>query len=152
MLILYFSTGWQIFYVGDGLIFYWDSTTKACVTAADPIDSDGNMHSFMRTMSCRDIKISFVSQCRIFLVVQYMKTQLFTFWITLWQSYVTVVCALLTCVQSQNGREIYTSWHWCKSHSSAARMMSETLSVVSWAMPTYWDMSWLNCSWNFFAQ
>ena len=42
VLLLHFSTGRQIFYSG-GLIFYVFSTgKKACVTAADLIDSDEN--------------------------------------------------------------------------------------------------------------
>ena len=81
---MHFSTWRQIFYAG-GLIFYGDSTgTKACVTAADLIDSDENMHCFMRPLSSCDIKISVVSQCRILMVVQYTNTQLFAFffWLT----------------------------------------------------------------------
>ena len=46
--------------------------TKACVTAADFIDSDGNMHCFMQPLSSCDVKISFVSQCMILGPVQYM--------------------------------------------------------------------------------
>ena len=73
----------QIFYIG-GLIFYINSTgTKACVTAADLIDSDENLHCFTRPLSSCDIKISVVSQCRILVAVQYMKTQLFTFFLRL---------------------------------------------------------------------
>ena len=60
----------QIFYL-RGLIFYGDSMgTKACVTAADLIDSDGDLHCFMLHLSNCNIKISVVSQCRILVAVQ----------------------------------------------------------------------------------
>ena len=76
MLLLHFSTGRQIFYV-SGLIFYGICTgTKARVTAADLIDLDGNMNCFMWPMSSCNNKTSDVSQCRILVAVQYMKTQL----------------------------------------------------------------------------
>ena len=71
--ILHFSAGSQIFYAG-GLIFYRDPTgTKACVTAADLIVLDGNIHCFMLPSSSCNIKISVVSQCRILMPVYYMK-------------------------------------------------------------------------------
>ena len=74
-----FSTGRQIFYIG-GLLFYINSTeTKACVTAADLIDSGENLHCFTLPLSSYYIKISVVSQCRIIVAVQYMNTQLFAF-------------------------------------------------------------------------
>ena len=48
--VVEFSTRRQIFYVG-GLIFYRDPMgTKACITAADLIDSDGNLHCFMQDL------------------------------------------------------------------------------------------------------
>ena len=37
---------------------------KGCVTAADLIDSDENLHCFTRPLSSCNIKISVVSQCR----------------------------------------------------------------------------------------
>ena len=80
-LILHFSTGRQIlvFYIG-GLIFYRDTKgTKACVTAADLIESDVNMHCFLHPLRSSDIKISVLSQCRILLAVQYMNTLLLAF-------------------------------------------------------------------------
>ena len=54
---------------------------KACITAADLIDSNGNLHCFTRPLSSCDIKISVVSQCRILVAVQYMNTQLFAFFL-----------------------------------------------------------------------
>ena len=76
---MHFSTGRQIFYIGD-LIFYGDYTgTKAFVTAADLIEGDGNLHCFMPPLSSCEIKISVVSQCRILVAVQYMNTQEFAF-------------------------------------------------------------------------
>ena len=46
--------------------------TKACVMAADFIDSDEKIHDFIRPLSC-DIKISVLSQCRILVAVHSMK-------------------------------------------------------------------------------
>ena len=65
MFLLHFSTGRQfqveIFYV-VGLIFYSFSTgTKACVAAADLIDSNENLHCFMWPLSSCYIKISVAS-------------------------------------------------------------------------------------------
>ena len=55
---MHISTGRQIFYIG-GLIFFINSTgTKACVTAADLIDSDEKLNCFTRPLSSCDIKIS----------------------------------------------------------------------------------------------
>ena len=68
-------------YVG-GLIFYIDPAgTKTCVTAADLIDLDGNMHCFMLPFkfSIFNIKISVVSKCEILVTVHFMNTQLFAF-------------------------------------------------------------------------
>ena len=49
--VIAFSTGRQIFYVG-GLIFSRDAEeTRACVTASDLIDLDGNMHCFTLPLS-----------------------------------------------------------------------------------------------------
>ena len=65
-LLLRFAAGLrrQISYTG-GLIFYvFSMGTKACVTAADLIDSDESLHCFMLPLSSCDIKISVVSQCR----------------------------------------------------------------------------------------
>ena len=71
-----------MFYV-VGLNFYAFSTgTKACVTAADLIDSDENLHCFTLPLSSCNIKISVVSQCRILVAVQYMNTQLFAFFLS----------------------------------------------------------------------
>ena len=51
-----------MFYVG-GLMFYAFSTgTKACVPAADLIDSDENLNCYTRPLSSCDIKISVVFQ------------------------------------------------------------------------------------------
>ena len=75
--IIFFVTGSQIFYIG-GLIFYaFSKGTKACVTAADLMDLDENLHCITRPLSSCDIKISVVSQCRIIVAVQYMSTGLF---------------------------------------------------------------------------
>ena len=47
ILILHFSTGRQIFCIG-GLIFYTFSMgTKTCVTSADLIDLDKDLHCIM---------------------------------------------------------------------------------------------------------
>ena len=56
--------------------------TKVCVTAADLIDLDGNIHCFMLPLSSCYIKLSVVSQCRTLVAVQYMNTQLFTFFVS----------------------------------------------------------------------
>ena len=65
------------------LTFYALSTgTKACVTGADLVDLDENLHSFTLPLSSYNIKISVVSHCRILVAVQYMNTQLFTFFLT----------------------------------------------------------------------
>ena len=72
--------------------FYRDfMVTKACATAANLIDSDGNLHCFMWTLSSYDIEISVVSQGRILVAVQYMNTQLFVF------SFSTDILHLLDC-------------------------------------------------------
>ena len=47
MLLLYFSTGRQIFYTGHPNIQGDPTGTKACAPAADLLDLDGNMHCFM---------------------------------------------------------------------------------------------------------
>ena len=78
-MFLHFSTGRQIFYTGLSNILQDPTGTKACVTAADLIESDGKMHGFMWPLSSCYIKLSVVSQCRISLPVQYMNIQLFVF-------------------------------------------------------------------------
>ena len=54
-------------------IFNWNKglcrSVKACVTAADLIDSDGKLLCFMLPLSSCDIKISVVSWCRILVAV-----------------------------------------------------------------------------------
>ena len=56
MLLSHFAAGRQISYRG-GLISYTFSTgTKACVTAADLIDSDENLHCFTLPLSSCYIK------------------------------------------------------------------------------------------------
>ena len=87
--MLHFSIGRQIFDVGGQIFCAYStgtkssSSTKACVTAADLIDLDGNLHCFMLPLSSCDIKISVVSWCRILVAVQYMNTQLFVFFFQL---------------------------------------------------------------------
>ena len=131
MLLLHFSTGRQIFYV-SGLIFYGICTgTKARVTAADLIDLDGNMNCFMWPMSSCNNKTSYVSQCRILVAVQYMKTQLLrvTFVFTDWN------LQLLDC---QSASSVCVSqcqqWpsHWLQSASS-----------VCFSMRQQWPSHWL---------
>ena len=56
--------------------------TKPCVTAADLIESDGNLHCFMLPLSSCNIKIFVVSHCRILVAVQYMNTPLFVLFST----------------------------------------------------------------------
>ena len=91
---MHFSTGRQIFNIG-GLIFYSLSTgTKACVTAADLIDSDENLHCLKTCItlplnSC-NIDIAVVSQCRStasegFSRLFNIRTQLLMFFFTDWQ-------------------------------------------------------------------
>ena len=64
MLLLHFATGRQISYRGGVISYTFSTGTKACVTAADLIDSDENLHCFTRPLSSCYIKISVVSQCR----------------------------------------------------------------------------------------
>ena len=61
---MHFATGRQISSTGGLVFFVFSTGTKACVTAADLIDSDESLHCFTRPMSSCDIKISVVSQCR----------------------------------------------------------------------------------------
>ena len=67
-------------------IFVNSTGTKACVTAGDLSDSDGNLRCFTRLLSSCDIKISLVSQCRILVAVQYHSIWIrscsifFTYW------------------------------------------------------------------------
>ena len=97
---MHFSTGRQIFYIGD-LIFYGDYTgTKAFVTAADLIEGDGNLHCFMPPLSSCEIKISVVSQCRILVAVQYMNTQVLTF------------CFRLTACTCWTAQWLGHYWRW----------------------------------------
>ena len=63
-MLSHFATGRQISYVGGLKSYTFATGTKACVTAADLIDSDENLHCFTRPLSSCDIKISVVSQCR----------------------------------------------------------------------------------------
>ena len=77
-----FFTGRQTFCIRVSNIFLDSTWTKACDTAVDLIDLAGNMHSFMLPLSRRYIKTSVVSQCRVLVPVQYMNTQLFTFFWT----------------------------------------------------------------------
>ena len=77
--------------------------TMACVTAAVLIDLDGNMlplsHGYIKIvhagimlpLSHCCIETSVVSQCRILMTVQYMKTQLFAF------SFQLTTCTCWTC-------------------------------------------------------
>ena len=96
--MLHFSIGRQIFDVGGQIFCAYStgtkssSSTKACVTAADLIDLDGNLHCFMLPLSSCDIKISVVSWCRILVAVQYMNTQLFVFFFS------TEICTCWTAV------------------------------------------------------
>ena len=64
MLLLHLATGRQISYIGGLISCTFSTGTKACVTAADLIDSDENLHCFTRPLSSCNIKISVVSQCR----------------------------------------------------------------------------------------
>ena len=61
---MHFSTGRQIFYVSGRIFYAFLTGTKACVTAADLVGSDENLHCFTLPLSSCDIKISVVSQCR----------------------------------------------------------------------------------------
>ena len=63
LLLLHFSTGslWQIFYVRDSNTLQDPMETWACVTAADLIDSYGNMHCATLPLSTCDIKLFVVS-------------------------------------------------------------------------------------------
>ena len=56
--------GRQISYRGGLISYIFPTGTKACVTAADLIDLDENLHCFTRPLSSCYIKISVVSQCR----------------------------------------------------------------------------------------
>ena len=60
----HFATGRQISYAGGLISYTFSMGTKACVTSADLIDSDENLHCFTLSLSSCDIKISVVSQCR----------------------------------------------------------------------------------------
>ena len=80
--MLHFSTGRQTFYVGYLKFYAFLTGTKACIIAADLIDSDENLHCFTRLLSSCNIKISIVSQCRILVAVQYMNTLLFAFFLS----------------------------------------------------------------------
>ena len=64
MLLLHFPTGRQISYTGSLIFYAFSKGTKACVKAADLIDSDENLHCFKLPLSSCYIKISVVSQCR----------------------------------------------------------------------------------------
>ena len=82
-LILHFSTGRQILYAGNLKFYAYSTGRKACVIAADLIDSDRNLHCCIWLLSSCYIKISVVYQCRILVAVQYVNTQLFAFfWLT----------------------------------------------------------------------
>ena len=61
-LVSHFPTGRQIFYVGGSNMLHDSAGTKAYITAADLIDSDGNMHCFMHPLSSCNIKTSVVSE------------------------------------------------------------------------------------------
>ena len=63
-LLQLFATGRQISYASGLISCTFSTGTKACVTSADLIDSDENLHCFTRPLSSCDIKISVVSQCR----------------------------------------------------------------------------------------
>ena len=61
---MHFPTGGQISYAGVLIFYVFSTRKKGCVTAADLIDLDENLHCFTRPLSSCNIKISVVSQCR----------------------------------------------------------------------------------------
>ena len=63
-LLLHFSTGKQIFYVGESIILQ-DPMNKGFCHCADFIDSDGNMRCFMQPLSSCNVKISVLSSCDV---------------------------------------------------------------------------------------
>ena len=79
-LMLHFSTGRQTFYVGYLKFYAFLTGTKACITAADLIDSGENLHCFTRLLSSCNIKISIVSQCRILVAVHTTVRVFFVDW------------------------------------------------------------------------
>ena len=78
MLILHFSTGRQIFYVG-GLISMEFTGTKACVGAVSLLQVSWNqMETCIASCCLWAVAIFVVPQCRILVAVQYMSTELFS--------------------------------------------------------------------------
>ena len=144
-LILHFSTGRQICYVG-GLILSRDSTgTKAWVIAADLIDSDGNLHCFVLPLSSCDIKITVVSQCRILVPVPYMNTQLFTFffstetctcWTTQWLGHCwrwLTQTELANWQQTHESGNTNTFWNWLRQQPHSTQVV-HYLQTVHWGL------------------
>ena len=122
-----FFTGRQKFCIRVSNIFLDSTWTKACDTAVDLIDLPvaGNMHSFMLPLSRCYIKTSVVSQYRVLVPVQYMNTQLFTFFVN-WQQWLAPAALLSDLVT--------VDADWCRLDilTGSRRTSQETQTLNQW--------------------
>ena len=117
--LLHFSTGRQIFYVGGPIFYTFSTGTKACVTAANLIDSDENLHCFTLPLSSCYIKISVVSQRRSTVG---FSAQLLVFFLTNWQLAPAGLCSDLVTVD--------TDWHRLNLLTDSRHSSPETQTQI----------------------